>query len=61
MAEPAVVVVVPPQAKPRSCLRCDRRFLSEGHHHRLCKECRESMAREPTPEEEYSLVLHTLT
>ena len=39
----------------RVCLRCDRPFLSEGPHHRLCERCREVLAASPTPELEYSL------
>jgi hypothetical protein len=29
-----------PKLKRRECLRCDRPFMSEGAHHRLCKDCR---------------------
>ena len=39
--------------KERVCLRCDRRFLSEGPHNRLCQTCREYLADAPTPVEEY--------
>jgi hypothetical protein len=39
--------------KERACLRCDRRFLSEGPHNRLCQTCREFLAGAPTPVEEY--------
>jgi hypothetical protein len=39
----------------RACLRCDRRFVSEGPHHRLCQACREFLAVAPTPVEEYPL------
>jgi 5-methylcytosine-specific restriction endonuclease McrA len=41
--------------KRRSCLRCDRMFLSEGPHNRLCQSCREFLAASPTPAEEYPL------
>jgi hypothetical protein len=41
--------------KRRLCLRCDREFLSEGPHNRLCQPCRESLAVAPTPVEEYPL------
>jgi hypothetical protein len=41
--------------KRRPCLRCDREFLSEGPHHRLCQSCREFLAAAPTPMEEYPL------
>ena len=42
-------------SQPRACLRCDRRFVSEGPHHRLCNVCREFLAVAPTPVEEYPL------
>ena len=32
----------------RTCLRCDRAFLSEGNHHRLCTTCRQVLTQEPT-------------
>jgi hypothetical protein len=41
--------------RPRDCLRCDRRFASEGPHHRLCQTCREWVDETPTPEPVYSL------
>jgi hypothetical protein len=41
--------------KRRRCLRCDREFLSEGPHNRLCQPCREFLAGAPTPMEEYPL------
>jgi hypothetical protein len=41
--------------KRRDCLRCDRVFLSEGAHNRLCQSCREFLAASPTPAEEYPL------
>jgi hypothetical protein len=41
--------------KRRLCLRCDREFLSEGPHNRLCQSCREFLAAAPTPTEECSL------
>jgi hypothetical protein len=41
--------------KRRLCLRCDREFLSEGPHNRLCQPCREFLAVAPTPVEEYPL------
>jgi 5-methylcytosine-specific restriction endonuclease McrA len=44
------------QMKRRNCLRCDREFLSEGPHHRLCQTCRQVIAASPSPEEEYSVV-----
>jgi hypothetical protein len=40
-------------SQQRACLRCDRRFLSEGSHNRLCQACREYLAIAPTPVEEY--------
>ena len=40
-------------SQPRACLRCDRTFVSEGPHHRLCQACREFLAVAPTPVEEY--------
>jgi hypothetical protein len=40
-------------SQPRACLRCDRRFLSEGPHNRLCQACREFLAVASTPVEEY--------
>jgi hypothetical protein len=42
--------------KRRNCLRCDREFLSEGPHHRLCRMCRQVIAASPSPVEEYSVV-----
>jgi hypothetical protein len=42
--------------KRRNCLRCDREFLSEGSHHRLCRTCRQVIAASPSPAEEYSVV-----
>lgn len=54
----AEVVVMPPRAKMRNCLRCTGRFLSEGPHNRICKGCREVIARDPSPEPEYTLSLH---
>ena len=44
------------KVKRRSCLRCDREFLSEGPHHRLCHTCRQVIAASPSPVEEYSVV-----
>jgi hypothetical protein len=41
--------------KRRQCLRCERMFLSEGPHNRLCQSCREFLAASPTPAEEYPL------
>ena len=32
------------QKTRRVCLRCDREFMSEGKHHRLCNYCREASA-----------------
>src|SRR5919109_3004400 len=37
--------------KRRECLRCERMFLSEGPHNRLCQSCREFLAASPTPAE----------
>jgi hypothetical protein len=39
----------------RRCLRCDREFLSEGSHNRLCQPCREFLVVAPTPIDEYPL------
>jgi 5-methylcytosine-specific restriction endonuclease McrA len=47
----------PKRLKRRDCLRCDRKFWSEGPHHRLCQGCRQSIASSPSPLEEYSLVV----
>jgi hypothetical protein len=36
----------PPRRRPttpRACLRCDRRFGSEGPHHRICERCRHGL------------------
>ena len=44
-ATPRVV----PGRQPRQCLRCERRFLSEGAHHRLCATCRSALAHEGSP------------
>lgn len=33
----------------RTCLRCDRPFLSEGRHNRLCDACRAYLAASPQP------------
>ena len=41
--------------KRRFCLRCDREFLSEGPHNRLCQSCRGFLTAAPTPMEEYPL------
>jgi hypothetical protein len=41
--------------KERACLRCDRVFLSEGPHNRLCDVCRALLDAAPTPSPEYSL------
>jgi hypothetical protein len=41
--------------EPRSCLRCDRSFPSEGPHNQLCKVCREFNEYNPTPERIYAL------
>jgi hypothetical protein len=40
----------------RTCLRCDRTFMSAGSHNRLCDACRGALAVASTPEEEYSMV-----
>jgi hypothetical protein len=42
-------------SKRRACLQCDRTFLSEGPHNRLCQAFREFLAGAPTPVEEYPL------
>jgi hypothetical protein len=39
--------------KKRAYLRCDRIFLSEGAHNRLCDTCRAVLATAPTPSSEY--------
>ena len=39
--------------KRKACLRCDREFLSEGPHNRLCQACREFLAESSTAFEEY--------
>ena len=36
-------------------LRCERTFVSEGPHHRLCQACREFLAVGPTPVEDYPI------
>lgn len=38
-----------PAKKERSCLRCNRTFVSEGAHVRLCGGCRVFLNTEPTP------------
>jgi hypothetical protein len=43
------------RSQPRACLRCDRTFVSEGPHNRLCRACREFLAAAPTPVEDYPL------
>jgi hypothetical protein len=35
--------VIQSQAKPRTCLRCDRTFASWGAANRLCAKCQESL------------------
>jgi len=30
-----------PQQKPRTCLKCGQRFLSEGPWNRICRKCAE--------------------
>jgi len=30
----------PLSVKVRPCIRCERRFESEGHHNRMCNKCR---------------------
>lgn len=42
--------------KQRQCLRCQRTFLSEGWHNRLCTPCKEHLAVSPTPEVEHRVV-----
>jgi hypothetical protein len=39
----------------RTCLRCDRTFMSAGSHNRLCDPCRGVLTVASTPEEEYSM------
>jgi|GEM_PF-2799566 len=34
----------------RTCLRCDKEFLSEGIHNRICHNCRDSNANVHSPE-----------
>ena len=41
----------------KTCLRCDREFISLGPHNRLCQRCRNTLAESSTPEETYPLVL----
>lgn len=40
--------------KKRECLRCDRKFLSEGSYNRLCEPCRVYLEEAPTPAEVHS-------
>jgi hypothetical protein len=46
-----------PSRQQRTCLRCDRTFLSFGPHNRLCQACRETLEASSTPEEAYPLLL----
>ncbi len=39
----------------RTCLRCDRLFLSESPAHRRCKSCHAILEPLPTPEPVYSM------
>jgi hypothetical protein len=43
------------EAKRRSCLRCDKVFLSVGVQNRLCESCRQFLAAAPSPVEEHPL------
>ena len=47
------------QQQERECLRCDRRFLSQGPGHRICKRCTQALAGEPSPEQVYPFNLWT--
>jgi len=40
----------------RPCLRCDRVFVSQGAHHRLCHTCRAYLAQHPSPEPLYTII-----
>ncbi len=42
------------ELRQRECLRCDREFLSEGPHNRLCGPCRTFLAANP-PEIVYTI------
>lgn len=41
--------------KPKTCLKCDRSFLSEGPHNWLCHACRELIKEAPSPEETFTI------
>lgn len=43
--------------QPRNCLRCERKFPSDGAHNRMCQACREHCQREPSPEEPREVVV----
>ena len=46
--------------KPRTCLRCDVTFLSEGPHNRFCGNCGTFMAQSPSAATSYPLHLTAL-
>lgn len=43
------------KVRRRDCLRCDRKFVSEGPHNRLCEGCRSFLAAQASPAQEYTL------
>jgi hypothetical protein len=53
---PTILPPVRDQRKRRTCLRCDKLFWSLSPAHRICKQCRDVVRLESTPEPIYSLV-----
>lgn len=45
-AEPEAAAPRPPERRRRACLRCQRSFLSEGAHNRLCGACGQAVRQE---------------
>lgn len=39
-----------PRERIRRCLRCNKRFPSEGSHNRLCEYCLRKLDEDATPE-----------
>jgi hypothetical protein len=54
--QPTILPPLKDERKPRTCLRCDRLFLSRSPANRLCKPCQNAARAEATPEQTYSLV-----
>jgi hypothetical protein len=50
-----------PYAGPTTCLRCDARFQSwDRRQNRVCPNCREALAEQPSDEPSYTLDLPNL-